>query len=104
MNSPNLYPNLYEAEQAGKIFKAEMAKQANAIAEGIITVDTAINICAVKAWSAGRQYQIDQQSERSGFIGKLKHAWRAHKWERASARNKRDRRTAGRSACLRTDG
>ena len=62
-------PNMYEVQQAGKIFKAEMAKQANAIAAGDMSIDTAINICAVRVWSAGRQHETEQQPK--GFIRKL---------------------------------
>ena len=54
------HPNMWEVQNAGQIFKQEMAKEANAIAAGDMSVDTAINICAARVWSAARQYQSEQ--------------------------------------------
>ena len=59
-NPLQFYPNMWEVQNAGQIFKQEMAKEASAIASGDMSIDTAINICAARVWSAARQYQREQ--------------------------------------------
>ena len=50
------YPNLWEVKHAGELFKAEIAKLAQDVADG------AINQAAVKVWSAARRYQSEKQA------------------------------------------
>ena len=57
------YPNIWEVQQAGKIFKAEMSKLAQKVADGETSADGAINRAAVKVWSAARRYQSEKQAE-----------------------------------------
>ena len=56
------YPNIWEVQQAGKIFKAEMSKLAQEVADGETSADGAINRAAVKVWSAARRYQSEKQA------------------------------------------
>lgn len=56
------YPNFWEVQQAGKIFKAEMSKLAQDVANGETSADGAINRAAVKVWSAARRYQSEKQA------------------------------------------
>ena len=59
------YPSLWEVwevQQAGKIFKAEMSKLAQEVADGETSADGAINRAAVKVWSAARRYQSEKQA------------------------------------------
>lgn len=57
------YPNLWEVKRAGEIFKAEIAKLAQDVADGETTADGAINSAAVKVWSAARRYQSEKQAD-----------------------------------------
>lgn len=56
------YPNIWEVQQAGKIFKAEMSKLAQEVADGETSADGAITRAAVKVWSAARRYQSEKQA------------------------------------------
>lgn len=56
------YPNMWEVQQAGKIFKAEMSKLAQDVASGETSADGAINIAASKVWSQARRYQSEKQA------------------------------------------
>ena len=55
------YPNMWEVQQAGKIFKAEISKLAQDVTDGEISTDGAINRAAVKVWSAARRYESEKQ-------------------------------------------
>lgn len=59
------YPNIWEVQQAGKIFKAEMSKLAQDVASGETSADGAINIAASKVWSQARRYQNDKQAKQT---------------------------------------
>lgn len=56
------YPNMWEVQQAGKIFKARLADFSQDVASGEISADEAINRAAVKVWSAARRYQSEKQA------------------------------------------
>lgn len=56
------YPNLWEVTHAGELFKAEIAKLAQDVANGETSADGAINRAAVKVWSAARRYQSEKQA------------------------------------------
>ena len=56
------YPNIWEVQQAGKIFKAEISKLAQDVASGETSADGAINIAASKVWSQARRYQSEKQA------------------------------------------
>ena len=56
------YPNMWEVQQASKIFKAEMSKLAQDVASGETSADVAINIAASKVWSQARRYQSEKQA------------------------------------------
>ena len=56
------YPNLWEVKHAGELFKAEIAKLAQDVADGETSADGAINRAAVKVWSAARRYQSEKQA------------------------------------------
>lgn len=56
------YPNMWEVQQAGKIFKAEISKLAQDVASGETSADGAINIAASKVWSQARRYQSEKQA------------------------------------------
>ena len=57
------YPNLWEVRHAGELFKTEIAKLSQGVADGEISTDIAINRAAVKVWSAARRYQSEKQAE-----------------------------------------
>lgn len=57
------YPNLWEVQEAGKIFKAKLATFSQDVANGDTSADTAINSAAVKVWSAARRYQSKKQAD-----------------------------------------
>lgn len=67
------YPNMWEVQQAGKIFKAEMSKLAQEVADGETSADGAINRAAVKVWSAARRYQSEKQAVQTAKITAAKH-------------------------------
>lgn len=67
------YPNMWEVQQAGKIFKAEMSKLAQDVASGETSADGAINRAAVKVWSAARRYQSEKQAVQTAKITAAKH-------------------------------
>ena len=56
------YPNMWEVTHAGELFKAEIAKLAQDVADGETSADGAINRAAVKVWSAARRYQSEKQA------------------------------------------
>ena len=56
------YPNMWEVKHAGELFKAEIAKLAQDVADGETSTDGAINRAAVKVWSAARRYQSEKQA------------------------------------------
>ena len=56
------YPNMWEVQQAGKIFKAEISKLAQDVASGETSTDVAIDIAASKVWSQARRYQSEKQA------------------------------------------
>ena len=56
------YPNLWEVTHAGELFKSEIAKLAQDVANGETSADGAINRAAVKVWSAARRYQSEKQA------------------------------------------
>ena len=56
------YPNMWEVKHAGELFKAEIAKLAQDVANGETSADGAINRAAVKVWSAARRYQSEKQA------------------------------------------
>ena len=62
------YPNMWEVQQAGKIFKAEISKLAQDVTDGEISTDGAINRAAVKVWSAARRYQSEKQAVQTAKI------------------------------------
>ena len=68
------YPNLWEVKRAGEIFKAEIAKLAQDVADGETTADGAINSAAVNVWSAARRYQSKKQAEQTADITTTKQA------------------------------
>ena len=51
------YPNFWEVQQAGEIFRAEFAKQLPSAERGENSIETIIGIAASKVWSAARRYQ-----------------------------------------------
>lgn len=56
------YPNFWEVQQAGKIFKARLAAFSQDIANGETTMETAINSAAAAVWSQARRYQSEKQT------------------------------------------
>ena len=56
------YPNMWEVQQAGEIFKAEMSRLTQYVESGDTSADTAINIAASKVWSQARRYQSEKQA------------------------------------------
>lgn len=56
------YPNMWEVQQAGEIFKAEMSRQKQHVASGDTSADVAIDIAASKVWSQARRYQSEKQA------------------------------------------
>lgn len=56
------YPNIWEVQQAGEIFKVEMLKLAQDVESGDTSADTAINIAASWVWSQARRYQSEKQA------------------------------------------
>lgn len=56
------YPNFWEVQQAGKIFKARLAAFSQDIANGETTMETAINSAAAAVWSQARRYQSEKQA------------------------------------------
>lgn len=58
----DFYPNLWEVKHAGELFKAEIAKLAQDVADGETSTDGAIDIAASKVWSAARRYQSEKQA------------------------------------------
>lgn len=56
------YPNMWEVQQAGKIFKARLAAFSQDIANGETTMETAINSAAAAVWSQARRYQSEKQA------------------------------------------
>ena len=58
----DFYPNLWEVKHAGELFKAEIAKLAQDVADGETSTGGAIDIAASKVWSAARRYQSEKQA------------------------------------------
>lgn len=56
------YPNMWEVQQAGKIFKAKLATFSQDVADGETSAETAINIAAAAVWSQARRYQSEKQN------------------------------------------
>lgn len=56
------YPNFWEVQEAGKIFKAKMSTFSQAVANGDTSADAAINSAAAAVWSQARRYQSEKQS------------------------------------------
>lgn len=56
------YPNMWEVQQAGEIFKAEMSRLTQHVASGDTSADVAIDIAASKVWSQARRYQSEKQA------------------------------------------
>ena len=62
------YPNFWEVQQAGKIFKARLAAFSQDIANGETTMETAINSAAAAVWSQARRYQSEKQAAQTAAI------------------------------------
>lgn len=56
------YPNVWEVQQASKIFKARLADFSQGVASGEISADTAISSAAAAVWSQARRYQSEKQA------------------------------------------
>ena len=67
------YPNMWEVTHAGELFKAEIEKLAQEVADGKTSTDGAINRAAVKVWSAARRYQSEKQAVQTAKITAAKH-------------------------------
>lgn len=67
-----LYPNMWEVMTAGRIFKEEMKRRIREVKEGNMSVDTAIDISAVKVWEEARRYQ-SEKAKAKGSIRALLH-------------------------------
>lgn len=56
------YPNFWEVQQAGKIFKAKLETLSQDVTSGETTIDTAIYSAAAAVWSQARRYQSEKQN------------------------------------------
>lgn len=56
------YPNLWEVQQAGKIFEERLNTFSQDIADGTISIKTAVHSAATAVWSQARRYQSEKQT------------------------------------------
>lgn len=68
------YPSLWEVIHAGELFRAEIAKLAQDVADGGTSTDTAINNAAAAVWRAARRYQSEKQAVQTAKITAAKQA------------------------------
>ena len=66
------YPNFWEVQRAGEIFKAELITQMPSVERGENTIDTIVNLASVKVWTTARRYQSEKESKpKQGIKAKL---------------------------------